>query len=78
VQQDSQLEGAQVTLEQFHQAILRLEPRAIMRLQDIIRSHQGTYRDFLDRIGVIFSTAGMQPPEPSEIEHALIEAEMGD
>jgi hypothetical protein len=49
-----------------------------MRLQDIIRAHQGTYRDFIDRIGTIFTTAGRTPPEPGEIDHALIEAEGGD
>ena len=49
---------------------------AYIQLSDLIRSHQGTHRDFMDRVKKIHADAGLAEPSDACIDAIVYEAEV--
>lgn len=59
----------------LREAILAGHGSAYIQLSDIIRSHQGTHRDFMDRVKKIHADTGLAEPSDACIDAIVYEAE---
>lgn len=58
--------------------VLKLNPPALGRLQEIVRERNGRYSDFIECVQAISKSAGKQPPEEREIDAIMCELEDGE